>query len=455
MVDEAHPARHEYRSRAQQGGPADNSTLASQCLAMVLAGGRGSRLHDLTDWRAKPAVPFAGTLKLIDFPLSNCVNSGIRRIAVLTQYKAQSLIQHIERGWSFLSPSLGEYIDVAPAQQWMGQGWYSGTADAVFQNLHLLRAAGALTVLILAGDHVYKMNYAVMLADHARRGAHATLACVALPRSQAHHVGVVVVDDDSCVREFIEKPLPAQAPPLPEATDMVLASMGIYVFDVDFLCEQLARDAADPQSSHDFGKDLLPWLVAHDRVLAHRFSDSCVNMVGSRPYWRDVGTVDAYWGANMDLTAVVPELNLYDDHWPILSLQPQLPPAKFVFDEDARRGMALASLVSSGCIVSGCTVRRSILFAKVRVGEQCVIEDSLLLPEVVVGRNVHLRKVVVDKRCVLPDGFRAGFDPEQDRRHFHVTKGGVTLITAAMLGPRDDEPRAGLVDDSGFARLEA
>ena len=453
MVDDPQLVRHEYRSRALDGASLDSHPLASQCFAMVLAGGRGSRLHHLTDWRAKPAVPFAGTLKIVDFPLSNCVNSGIRRIAVLTQYKAQSLIRHIERGWSFLSPSLGEYIDVAPAQQRLGQGWYSGTADAVFQNLHLLRDAGARTVLILAGDHVYKMNYAVMLADHERHGVDATVACIAVPRSQAAHVGVLATDPQSCVVDFVEKPAPAQAHPLDGAPDQVLASMGVYVFNVDFLCAQLARDAADTQSSHDFGKDLLPWMVAHHRVLAHRFFDSCVNMVGKRPYWRDVGTIDAYWEANMDLTNVVPELNLYDDQWPILSLQPQLPPAKFVFDDEGRRGMAVASLVSSGCIVSGSTVRRSILFAKVRVAEHSLVEDSVVLPDVVIGRHVHLRKVVVDKRCVLPDGFSVGLDREQDSRRFHVTEGGVTLITTHMLGQLDDDTHDGNADDSGFSAL--
>ena len=453
MVDDPQLVRHEYRSRALDGASLDSHPLASQCFAMVLAGGRGSRLHHLTDWRAKPAVPFAGTLKIVDFPLSNCVNSGIRRIAVLTQYKAQSLIRHIERGWSFLSPSLGEYIDVAPAQQRLGQGWYSGTADAVFQNLHLLRDAGARTVLILAGDHVYKMNYAVMLADHERHGVDATVACIAVPRSQAAHVGVLATDPQSCVVDFVEKPDPAQAHPLDGAPDQVLASMGVYVFNVDFLCAQLARDAADTQSSHDFGKDLLPWMVAHHRVLAHRFFDSCVNMVGKRPYWRDVGTIDAYWEANMDLTNVVPELNLYDDQWPILSLQPQLPPAKFVFDDEGRRGMAVASLVSSGCIVSGSTVRRSILFAKVRVAEHSLVEDSVVLPDVVIGRHVHLRKVVVDKRCVLPDGFSVGLDREQDSRRFHVTEGGVTLITTHMLGQLDDDTHDGNADDSGFSAL--
>ena len=453
MSENSQPVRHDYRSRVVGHRDDENHSVTSQCYAVVLAGGRGSRLHHLTDWRAKPAVPFAGKLKIIDFPLSNCVNSGIRRIAVLTQYKAQSLIRHIEHGWSFLSPSLGEFIDIAPAQQRHGQGWYSGTADAVFQNLHLVRDAGARYVLILAGDHVYKMNYAAMLADHVRNDVQATIACIEVPRAQSQHVGVVATDAQSLAVGFDEKPVPAQAQPIPGAPDRVLASMGIYVFNVDFLCEQLTRDAADPQSSHDFGNDLLPWIVTRHRVFAHRFVDSCVNMVGKRPYWRDVGTIDAYWEANIDLTTVVPELNLYDDQWPILSLQPQLPPAKFVFDEESRRGLAVASLVSSGCIVSGATVRRSILFAKVRVGEYSLIEDSLVLPDVIVGRHVTLRKVIVDKRCVLPDGFSAGVDPDLDRQRFHVTTGGVTLITTRMLGQIDKDAATPATDESGFSVL--
>jgi glucose-1-phosphate adenylyltransferase len=448
MLDQSQAVRHDYRSRIAGGRDVESHQLTSQCHAVILAGGRGSRLHDLTDWRAKPAVPFAGQLKIIDFPLSNCVNSGLRRIAVLTQYKAQSLIRHIERGWSFLSPSLGEFIDIAPAQQRLGKNWYDGTADAVFQNLHLLRDSGARHVLILAGDHVYKMNYAAMLADHVAHDAAVTVACIEVPLSQAHHFGVVTVDAQSRVVEFLEKP--TQAQPLPDAPDQVLASMGIYVFDIDFLCAQLERDAADPASSHDFGKDVLPWLVTHHQVHAHRFGDSCVNMVGERPYWRDVGTIDAYWEANMDLTTVVPELNLYDDQWPILSQQPQLPPAKFVFDEDSRRGSAVASLIASGCIVSGATVRRSILFSKVRVAEHSLIEDSLVLPDVVIGRHVSLRKVIVDKRCVLPDGFCAGRDPEHDRTRFHVTDGGVTLITPAMLARTGIGPAQEGNDESGF-----
>jgi glucose-1-phosphate adenylyltransferase len=405
--------------------------------AVVLAGGRGKRLHQLTDHRAKPALPFAGKLNIIDFPLSNCVNSGIRRIGVLTQYKAQSLIRHIERGWGFLQSSLGEFIDVVPAQQQQGEGWYSGTANAVWQNLDIVREAQPELVLILAGDHVYKMDYARLIADHLASGADATVACIEVPREQACHFGVVGVDEQSRVRRFCEKPDDPEC--LPERSDRSLASMGIYVFGTDFLCAQLARDAAQADSQHDFGHDLLPRLVQHHHVHAHRFADSCVNMVGNQPYWRDVGTVDAYWAANMDLTHVVPELNLYDDEWPILSLQRQLPPAKFVFDDDRRRGMAVDSLVSSGCIVSGATVRRSILFSKVRVAEGSVIEDAVVLPNVRIGRDVHLRRVIVDKGCRLPDGFRAGFDADEDRRRFHVSERRVTLITPDMLGARVED----------------
>ncbi len=451
MIDKSNPVRHDYRARGVADRLRDGNRLTQRCQAIVLAGGRGSRLHNLTDWRAKPAVPFAGQLKIIDFPLSNCVNSGIRRIAVLTQYKAQSLIRHIERGWSFLSPSLGEFIDVVPAQQRLGQSWYGGTADAVYQNLNLLKDAGAEFILILAGDHVYKMDYAAMLAEHVTRVADVTVACVTVPLAEARHFGVIAVDQNARVTSFDEKPAQPQA--LADEPGQALASMGIYVFNLAFLCEQLTRDAADPQSSHDFGHDLLPWLVTHHRVFVHRFSESCVNMVGARPYWRDVGTIDAYWEANMDLTKVVPELNLYDDQWPILSQQPQLPPAKFVFDEDSRRGSAVASLVSSGCIVSGATVRRSILFAKVRVGEHSLIEDSLVLPDCVVGRHVRLHRVVVDKRCVLPDGFSAGLDPASDRARFHVTANGITLITVDMLGQGGDRAASAVADDSDFAEL--
>ena len=429
--------QHDYRARTGVF-PADVSHhLTQRCIALVLAGGRGTRLKQLTEWRAKPAVPFAGKLKIIDFALGNCVNSGLRRIAVLTQYKSQSLIRLVERGWGFLASNMGEYIDVVPAQQRLGENWYCGTADAVYQNLNLVTEARADYVLILAGDHVYKMDYSVMLAEHVARNADVSVACVQVPLDDAVNFGVMSVGGGSRVVGFHEKP--AQPEALPSSPGYALASMGIYIINAAMLHSELTRDAADPGSSHDFGKDLIPYLVPRRRVMAHRFADSCVNMVGDTPYWRDVGTVDAYWEANIELTKVVPELNLYDDQWPIVSRQPQLPPAKFVFDDDTRRGMAVDSLVSSGCIVSGATVRRSILFAKVRVGDQSVIEDSVILPAVVIGRNVRLRRVVVDKRCVLPDGFEAGLDVEADRRRFHVTAKGITLITPGMLestGPK-------------------
>ena len=322
-----------------------------------------------------------------------------------------------------------------PAQQQLDERWYSGTGNAVYQNLNLIREARPQFVLILAADHVYKMDYGRMIADHVEFGAEATVACIDVPRAAARELGVMGVDAEGRVTAFVEKPDDrAAVPPCPERPDCVLASMGIYVFDTEFLCAQLERDAADPASSHDFGRDVIPHLVGRHRLYAHRFAASCVNMVGDRPYWRDVGTIDAYWEANLDLTKVVPELNLYDDEWPILSRQPQLPPAKFVFDGDALRGMAVDSLVSSGCIVSGATVRRSILFSKVRVNEGSYIEDTIVLPETVVGRGVTLKRAVVDKRCVLPDGFAAGVRPDEDRARFHVTERGVVLVTPSMLG---------------------
>lgn len=423
---------HDYRTRITASRPGGASQLTRHTFAFVLAGGRGTRLGQLTDWRAKPAMPFAGKLRLIDFPLSNCVNSGIRRIAVLTQYKAQSLIRHIERGWGFLAGNLSEFVDVVPAQQQVGEGWYSGTADAVYQNLNIVRDVDPELVLILAGDHVYKMDYTVMLAEHAARDADVTVACIEVPLADAVNFGVMSVDAHGRIVSFDEKP--ARPEPLPGKPDRALVSMGIYVFDAGLLCNEFARDAAGPASSHDFAKDVIPRLLRQHRVLAHRFADSCVNMVGEQPYWRDVGTIDAYWEANIELTKVVPELNLYDDQWPILTMTTQLPPAKFVFNDGDRRGMALDSLVSGGCIVSGATVLRSILFARVRVGEGSLLEDCVVLPDVGIGRDVTLRRAVVDKRCVLPDGFEAGLDPVEDRARFHVTERGVTLITPEMLG---------------------
>lgn len=407
--------------------------LGRRTYAMVLAGGRGKRLGPLTDRRAKPAVPFAGKLEIIDFALSNCVNAGIRHIGVLTQYKAQSLIRHIERGWSFMAAALGEFVDVAPAQQQQGADWYRGTADAVWQNAELIREADPAFVLVLGADHVYKMDYAVMLAEHVERGAQASVACIEVPLAQARDFGVMQVDEAGRVLAFEEKP--ARPTPLPGCPGHALVSMGIYAFDSAFLLAELERDAADAASGHDFGRDLIPALIGRAHLYAHRFERSCVNRVEGRPYWRDVGTVDAYWAANMDLTRVVPELDLYDDSWPVFSRQRQLAPAKFVFDDDGRRGLAVDSLVAGGCIVSGATVRRSILFSRVRVGDGSRVEDSLLLPNVHAGLGVQLQRCIVDKHCGLPDGFQAGLDAAADRaRGLHVTPGGVTLVTAQMLG---------------------
>jgi glucose-1-phosphate adenylyltransferase len=411
------------------------SSLTKNTYAMVLAGGRGSRLHQLTDWRAKPAVPFGGKFRIIDFVMSNCVNSGIRRIGVATQYKSHSLIQHIQRGWSFLNGQFGEFVDVLPAQQRIDENqWYRGTADAVLQNLDILRDIAPEYVLILAGDHVYKMDYGKLLAFHAHNKADMTVACIEVPLQDARAFGVMGVDGDSRVVDFHEKP--DQPASMPGKPDQALCSMGVYVFNTQFLFEQLIRDTDDPHSSHDFGKDIIPHLVNGGyRVYAQSFADSCViGKDGHMAYWRDVGTIDSYWEANMELTKVIPDLNMYDREWPIWTYQEQLPPAKFVFDDDARRGMAVDALVSGGCIVSGATVRRSLLFSNVRVNSGSVVEDSVILPNVSVGHNVTLKRVVVDKSCSIPDGLVVGVDREQDAQRFFVTDKGITLITPEMLG---------------------
>ena len=408
------------------------SSMTKNTYAMILAGGRGSRLHHLTDWRAKPAVPFGGKFRIIDFVLSNCVNSGIRRIGVATQYKSHSLIQHIQRGWSFLNGKFGEFIDVLPAQQWVQESWYMGTADAVYQNLDILRTTRPDYVLVLAGDHVYKMDYGKMLAYHVEKKADMTVACINVPISDATGFGVMGVDAESRVVDFTEKPEHPMS--IPGSPGRALASMGIYIFDTKFLCAQLERDAIDPNSSHDFGKDIIPHLVSGNyRVIAQTFEDSCVKMNGEMPYWRDVGTIDAYWEANMELTKVTPDLNMYDQEWPIWTYQEQLPPAKFVFDDDNRRGMAVDSLVSGGCIISGAYVTRSLLFSNVHVHSYCNVEDSVLLPNVTVSRNVTLRRAVVDKNCVIPEGMTVGVNPNEDKKHFFVTDKGITLITTEML----------------------
>lgn len=408
------------------------STLTKNTLALILAGGRGSRLKDMTNWRAKPAVPFGGKFRIIDFPLSNCMNSGIRRIGVVTQYKSHSLIQHIQRGWGFLRGEFNEYVELLPAQQRVEEEWYKGTADAVFQNLDILRNIDAEYILILAGDHVYKMDYGQMLAAHVRNKADMTVACLNVPLQDAKAFGVMAVDETDRVLQFREKP--SDPDPIPDIPDQALASMGIYVFNAAFLYEQLIRDADDPHSSHDFGHDIIPHMIDKYRVYAHRFADSCVNSTGDKHYWRDVGTIDAYWEANMELTKVVPELNLYDRQWPIWTYQEQLPPAKFVFDNDDRRGLATDSLISGGCIISGSAVHDSVLFSDVRVNSYSLIEQSVILPQVEIGRNVILKRVVMDKGARIPDGMSIGVNPEEDRKSFYISEKGVTLVTAEMLG---------------------
>jgi glucose-1-phosphate adenylyltransferase len=408
------------------------SALTKNTIALILAGGRGSRLKDLTNWRAKPAVPFGGKFRIIDFPLSNCMNSGIRRIGVVTQYKAHSLIQHIQRGWGFLRGEFNEFVELLPAQQRVEEEWYKGTADAVFQNLDILRNMGAEYVLILAGDHIYKMDYGQMLASHVRNKADMTVACLNVPIEEAKAFGVMGVDEHDRIIQFREKPSNPDC--IPGDPTQSLASMGIYVFNASFLYEQLIRDADDPDSVHDFGQNIIPHLISKYRVFAHRFADSCVNSTEGKHYWRDVGTIDAYWEANMELTKVTPELNLYDSSWPIWTYQAQLPPAKFVFDSEDRRGKAVDSLISGGCIISGSCVQRSVLFSDVRVHSFSSIEDSVILPNVEIGRHVTLKRVVIDKGSQIPEGMQIGVNPEEDRKRFHVSERGITLVTPEMLG---------------------
>ncbi len=406
------------------------SRLTRDTLALILAGGRGSRLQQLTLWRSKPAVPFGGKFRIIDFPLSNCMNSGIRRVGVLTQYKAHSLIQHIQKGWGFLRGEFGEFVELLPAQQRVDEEWYAGTADAVYQNLDIIRNHDPSYVLVLAGDHVYKMDYGPMLAAHVERGADVTVGSIEVPLAEARAFGVITVDADRNVTEFLEKPQDPQ--PMPGHTDVALASMGIYVFNTAFLYEQLIRDADTRTSGHDFGKDVLPAIIGKYRVLAYPFRDPQHH---GQAYWRDVGTVDAYWNANMELIGVTPELNLYDNEWPIWTYQEQLPPAKFVFDDDdGRRGMAVASMVSGGDIISGALVRHSLLFSNVLVEAYSKIEDSVILPDVNIGKHCRIRKAVIDKGCRIPDGMSIGIDTKEDAQQFHITPGGVTLVTPEMLG---------------------
>lgn len=398
-------------------------------LALVLAGGRGTRLKDLTDNEAKPAVHFGGKYRLIDFPLSNCVNSGIRRVGVATQYRSHNLIQHVQRGWSFFRSELNEYIQVWPAQQSDTQSWYVGTADAVFQNMDLINNQKADYILILGGDHIYKQDYSIMLEEHITRGADVSVACVETPRELASEFGVMGVDGTDRVVSFTEKP--SNPPGIPDRPDQALASMGIYIFNASVMRDQLLRDAETKGSHHDFGRDIIPYMVDNGfHVQASRFSKSCVRESRDvENYWRDVGTLDAYWEANIDLTHVTPALNLYDPNWSIWTYQVQRPAAKFVFDDNDRRGMGLDAVVSSGCVVSGSTVRRSLLFSDCRVNSYGLVEDAVILPRVDIGRRCLLKKVVVAKDCKIPDGFVVGEDPVEDAKWFYQTKGGICLIT--------------------------
>jgi glucose-1-phosphate adenylyltransferase len=409
------------------------SPLARDALAYVLAGGRGSRLMELTDKRAKPAVFFGGKTRIIDFALSNAVNSGIRRIAVATQYRAHSLIRHLQRGWNFLRPERNESFDILPASQRLNENlWYAGTADAVYQNVDIVKSYRPEHIVILAGDHIYKMDYELMLQQHVDSGADVTVGCLEVPRAEATGFGVMDVDGQDRIINFLEKP--KDPPAIPGKPDTALASMGIYVFQTKFLFEQLERDGNDPASSRDFGKDIIPYVVKHGKAVAHRFTESCVRSANEpQAYWRDVGTIDAYWEANIDLTDIVPALDLFDRSWPIWTNAELIAPAKFVHDEDGRRGMAVSSLVSGGCIVSGAALKRTLLFTGVRVNSYSSTEDAVVLPYVEIGRNVHLKRVVVDRGVRIPEGLVVGEDPEIDAKRFRRTEKGVVLITQRMI----------------------
>jgi len=405
------------------------SRMTRQTLALVLAGGRGSRLHDLTKWRAKPAVPFGGKFRIIDFPLSNCVNSGISQVGVITQYKSHSLMRHIQRGWGFLRGEFGEFVELLPAQQRIETSWYEGTANAVLQNLDIIRSHKPEYVLILAGDHVYKMDYGTMLAAHVEQGADVTIGCIEVPLEEASAFGVMSVDDKLQITEFEEKP--EHPKPMPGQPGKALASMGIYVFSSRVLFDELLRDHNLKTSSHDFGKDIIPSVIERLRVCAFPFRDPVSNTVA---YWRDVGTIDSLWKANMELIDVSPELNLYDDHWPIWTYQEQLPPAKFIFNDADRCGMAVDSMLAGGCIVSGARVQHSLLFSQVRVHSFSTVEDSVIFPDVDIGRHCRIRSALIDRGCRIPEGTRIGFDLEKDAERFHVSPKGIVLITPEMLG---------------------
>jgi glucose-1-phosphate adenylyltransferase len=404
------------------------SRLTRGTLAVIMAGGRGERLKQLTEDRCKPAAPFGGKFRIIDFVLSNCLNSGIRQISVLTQYKAHSLIQHIGKGWGFLRGEFGEFIEIIPAQQRLGPDWYQGTADALWQNMELIRAHRPLHVLVLAGDHIYKMDYGPMIGFHVEKEADITVGVVEVPIDRAREFGVVGVDDSNRVLNFLEKP--RDPPPIPGRPDVAMASMGIYVFNPRLLERLLRADAEDPDSAHDFGKNIVPGAIEKLRVFAYPFEDVRSK---AQHYWRDVGTIDAFYEANMELVRVSPELNIYDEQWPIWTYQEQLPPAKFVFDDADRRGCAIDSMVSGGCIISGSRVSNSLLFSQVRVHDYSTVDRSVILPRVRIGENCVIRNAIIDEGAIVPDGTSIGVDLAHDRERFYVSENGVTLVTASML----------------------
>ena len=410
-----------------------SAPLSRSAMAYVLAGGRGSRLMELTDRRAKPAVYFGGKSRIIDFALSNALNSGIRRIGVATQYKAHSLIRHMQRGWNFFRQERNEGFDILPASQRISEDqWYAGTADAVYQNVDIIEAAAPEYMVILAGDHIYKMDYEHMLQQHVQMGADVTVGCLEVARTEASGFGVMHIDGNDRIIDFLEKP--ADPPAMPGKPDMALASMGIYVFKTTFLLDELRRDASDPLSSRDFGKDLIPYLVKNGKAYAHHFSRSCVrSSKEAASYWRDVGTIDAYWQANIDLTDIVPDLDIYDRDWPIWTYGEITPPAKFVHDEDGRRGQAISSLVSGGCIVSGSSIRRTLLCTGARINSFSSVEEAVILPYVEVGRSASLKRVVIDRGVNIPDGLVVGEDPILDAKRFRRTDSGICLITQAMI----------------------
>ncbi|MGY3943018.1 glucose-1-phosphate adenylyltransferase [Aeromonas tecta] len=407
--------------------------LLNETMALVLAGGRGSRLRQLTDHRAKPAVHFGGKFRIIDFVLSNCVNSGLRRVGVVTQYKSHSLLRHLQSGWSFLRYQMNEFIELLPAQQRVDEvSWYRGTADAVYQNLDIIREHSPKYVVVLAGDHIYKMDYAAMLLDHVKLGAKVTVACIEVPRTEASAFGVMAIDEDRKIQRFVEKP--ADPPAMPGQPDTALASMGIYIFEAEYLYQLLEEDLANEESHHDFGMDVIPRVVREGTAYAHPFGLSCVGSgQQTRPYWRDVGTVDSFWEANMDLTSVTPELDIYDQDWPIWTSQKMIPPAKFVQDDNGQHGLAINSMFAGGTIVNGSFITSSVLFPNVRVGSFCTLDQAVVFPQVEIGAGCRLRRVVIDKGCQLPEGMVIGENADEDARRFYRTEQGIVLVTKEML----------------------